>query len=153
MPDTTSAAQTPPADTLAAMVGADHARQLITAGQAALHAAAVRPETVHGTADYVVATILVGALAGITRAEITGGLLEGAHAAVRDAELAAVADTLRVAYRDARNHPDNPLEALLRLADTLGVDLAHLVDTINTGGRGVARMILAAGYRQIGAPA
>jgi hypothetical protein len=122
---TTAAATQRPAAALAEIVGKDHAQTLIKAGWDALRPAiAARPDLVHpGTADYVVALVLVGALSGFTQAEIRGGLLEGARDAVRDAELAAIAHAIRVAYLAAKSTPHNPIEGLIRLADDAGVDL------------------------------
>jgi hypothetical protein len=157
---------------LAGLIGRDYAGRMVAAGAAALEAE-LHPDDDPRSAA---AAVLLAALHDTTRAEIAGGLLEGAELAVRDAELATLADTLRVAYRAAKSTPHNPLEGLLRLADAAGVDLdgpapapaaarrgpdaqlEHLATVIadarlsgvNAGAYTLARMILAAGYSRTG---
>jgi hypothetical protein len=109
---------------LAATIGERHAGRMVAAAAAHLEAA-WSPEALPGIDPRAIAaTVLVAAMAGTTQGEINGGLLEGAARAVHDAELATLADTVRVAYQSAKAHPDNPLAALIRLAQLAGVDLA-----------------------------
>lgn len=175
MPDTITPDTESARVALAGMVGDDYAGSLIRGGAQQLEAAfpAGLPPTT--TAQEIAGTVLLGALPAFTRGEIQGGLLEGAALAVRDAELAALADTLRVAYRAAESTPHNPLEGLLRLADAAGVDLdgegpARMpepcdaevdalagvlgqasLDGVEAGSWTLARLVIAAGWRNTAA--
>lgn len=168
-----------PSQELATRVGEDNATALIRAGRTALRGAVGDGPGFHASSgDFIVASVLAGVFAtaapALARAIGEAGVLDGARAAIRDAELAAVADTLRVAFqvaRDARAQGLNPVHAIIAVADTLRVDVngngpaagpaddqtddvAHLADVIvgarlsgiNAGGYTLARAILAAGY-------
>jgi hypothetical protein len=167
---TTGAIREDAAATLAAHIG-DYAGRMIRAGADQLEATYPRGLPNDTTAEALAAVVLLGAMSGFTRDEIAGGLLEGAHDAVRDAQLAALADTVRAVYRAAKSTPDNALEGVIRFADAAGVDLdgdgpapvpdepadadvVHLAVVIaearlagiRSGGYTLARAILQAGY-------
>lgn len=175
MPDTITPDTEAARVELAGMVGDDYAGSLVSGGAAHLEATFPAGIPASTTARDIAATVVIGAMSSFTRGEIQAGLIEGAEAAVRDAELGALADTLRVAYRAAKSTPDNPLEGLLRLADAAGVDLdgdqpARLLepcdaevaaladmltqarlDGVEAGGWTLARLIIAAGWRNTAA--
>lgn len=164
-----------PAAALSALIGDDHAGNLIAGGAERLAEAFPTGIPRDTTAETIAGIVLAGAMSDFTRGEIEGGLLEGAEAAVRDAELGALADTLRAAFRAAKSTPDNPLEGLLAFADAAGVDLdsdqpapalidgptddavEHLAVVIaearlagiRAGGYTLARVILASGYQRV----
>lgn len=165
----------PDTDALAQLLGGDYAAGLIRAGGE--HLADTYPLGLPPgiTADEIAATVLLGAMADFTREEIEAGLLEGARQAVRDAERAALAETLRAAFRAAKSTPGNPLKGLIDFADAAGVDLdappappakrepldgevEHLAVVIaearlagiHSGGYTLARCILEAGYSRTG---
>lgn len=176
MPETAPADVGTPAQVLADNFGQQYATMLMRAGRAALNDAfTVHPVPPHQVDD-VVAAVLSGAFTHVDsddlRRALTDGIMRGALAGLRDAELAAVADTVRVAYRMASQSPHNPLDGLSRLADRLGVKLdgdgpaephgdagdpvAHLAAVIGearlrgitAGSYTLARVILDAGYQR-----
>lgn len=169
-----------PAQDLAARIGPYNAEALTGVARSALLGAfGNRADLVHpGVTGLIVEVVLDATFSDtaapmLIRAVNEAGVLEGARAAIRDAELAAVADTVRTVYRMARARQHNPVHAIIDLADSLQVDLtgdgpatgpaddaagdvAHLADVIagarlagiNAGGFSLARAILAAGYRR-----
>lgn len=175
MPDTITHDTEAASGELAGLVGGDYAGSLIRGGAQHLEATFPAGLPTTTTAREIAATVILGAMSSFTRAEIQGGLLEGAEAAVRDAELGALADTLRAAYRAAKSDPTNPLAGLLHFADAAGVDLdgagpartpepcdaevAALagvlaqasLDGVQAGSWTLARLIIAAGFRNPGA--
>lgn len=176
-PTTAAAAAGPPASaTLAEQIGDAYATDMIREGAESLAEAFPGGIPSATTAEEVAAAVLLGAMAGVTRAEVEG-VVEGAKVAVHAAELSTLTAALRAAWRAAKGTPDNPLQGLIDLADAAGVDLEdrtpepvkptvqppdgeveHLalviaearLAGIRAGGYTLARHLLQAGYSRAG---